>query len=148
MRVTKRDTKRIIKTWNKGDSEYDYSIKEKYNVVYLNCLLDDVRTMTAVELQAKYENYFVNAGTNFGDKIPMQVWKNLSHRRFKVEETEESFQESKFSFQDVINLLPQLEEEIESIRTIVNYIQSSKSENYTNKKRIVDKFNDLFKIKK
>lgn len=148
MKVTKRDTKRIIKTWTKEKSEYDYTIKEKYNVVYLNCLLDDVKTMTSIDLQRKYENYFENAGTNFGSKIPMQVWKNLSFGRFQVEETQEEFQEARFNLDDVINLLPQLEEEIKSIRNIVNYIQSTKSENYSNKKRVVDKFNDLFKIKK
>lgn len=148
MKVTKRDTKRIIKTWTSGKSEYNYTIKEKYNVVYLNCLLDDVKTMTSIDLQKKYENYFENAGTNFGSKIPMQVWKNLSFGRFQVEETEEEFQEVRFDFQDVINLLPQLEEEIKGIRLIVDYIQSTKSENYSNKKRVVDKFNDLFKIKK
>ena len=89
MKVTKRDTKRVIKTWNKGCSEYEYFIKEKYNVMYLNHLENDIKEgLSAIELQSKYENYFENAGTNFGDKIPMQVWKNLSLRRYLVEETE------------------------------------------------------------
>ena len=149
MRVTKRDTKRIIKTWNKGGSEYEYFIKEKYNVMYLNYLENDIKDgLSAIELQAKYENYFENAGTNFGSKIPMQVWKNLSLRRYLVEETEEEFQSTKFNLQDIYNLLPRLEEEIKGIRLIVDYIQNSKSENLTNKRKLVDKFNELFEIKK
>ena len=36
MKVTKRDTKRILKLWNGS------IVKEKYNVVYLNCLLNDI----------------------------------------------------------------------------------------------------------
>ena len=149
MRVTKRDTKRIIKTWNKGGSEYEYFIKEKYNVMYLNYLENDIKNgLSAIELQSKYENYFENAGTNFGSKIPMQVWKNLAVRRYQVEETEEEFQSTKFNLQDIYNLLPRLEEEIKGIRLIVDYIQNSKSENLTNKRKLVDKFNELFEIKK
>ena len=117
--------------------------------MYLNHLENDIKEgLSAIELQSKYENYFENAGTNFGDKIPMQVWKNLSLRRYLVEETEEEFQSTKFDLQDVINLLPQLEEEVKGIRLIIDYIQNSKSENFTNKRKVVDKFNDIFKIRK
>ena len=149
MKATKRDTKRVIKTWNKGGSEYEYFIKEKYNFVYLDCMINDIKNgMSAKELQSKYKNYFVNAGTNFGKEIPMQVWKNLAVRRYQVEETEEEFQSTKFNLQDIYNLLPRLEEEIKGIRLIVDYIQNSKSENLTNKRKLVDKFNELFEIKK
>ena len=149
MRVTKRDTKRVIKTWNKGKSEYNYTIKEKYNFVYLSCMLDDIKAgMSAKDLQSKYKNYFVNAGTNFGSEIPMQVWKNLSLNRFEIEETEEEFQKLAFSCDDIINILPALEEEIASIKRLAEHIQNSKSDTTSNRIRLKDKFHSLFEIKK
>ena len=149
MKITKRDTKRVIKNWTKGKSEYDYTIKEKYNFVYLSYMLDDIKNgMSAKELQNKYKNYFVNAGTNFGSEIPMQVWKNLSLNRFEVEETEEEFQKLAFSCDDIINILPALEEEIASIKKLAEHIQNSKSDTTSNRIRLKDKFHSLFEIKK
>lgn len=149
MKATKRDTKRVIKTWNKGGSEYEYFIKEKYNFVYLDCMINDIKNgMSAKELQSKYKNYFVNAGTNFGKEIPMQVWKNLSLNRFEIEETEEEFQKLAFSCDDIINILPALEEEIASIKKLAEHIQNSKSNTTSNRIRLKDKFHSLFEIKK
>ena len=118
MKVTKRDTKRIIKTWTSNKSEYDYSIMEKYNVTFIVNLLKDSKILSAKELQKKYENYFINAGTNFGDKIPMQVWKNIIAERYQVEETQDEFQETKFSIDDIINLLPHIEVELGRVKKI------------------------------
>lgn len=149
MKITKRDTKRVIKNWTKGKSEYDYTIKEKYNFVYLDCMINNIKNgMSAKELQSKYKNYFVNAGTNFGTEIPMQVWKNLSLNRFEIEETEEEFQKLAFSCADIINILPALEEEIQSIKKLAEHIQNSKSDTTSNRIRLKDRFHSLFEIKK
>lgn len=146
MKTTKRDTKRLIKTWTSNKSEYDYTIKEKYNVTYIVNLLKDSKFVPAKELQRKYENYFENAGTNFGDKIPMQVWKNIIAERYEVEETQDEFQEAKFNIDDIINLLPHIEAELGRVKKFIDRIQNTKLE--VNKRKVVDIFNDLFKIKK
>ena len=146
MKTTKRDTKRIIKTWTSNKSEYDYSIIEKYNVTYIVNLLKDAKILPAKELQKKYENYFINAGTNFGDKIPMQVWKNIIAERYQVEETQDEFQEVKFNIDDIINLLPHIESELDRVKKFVDRIQNTKLE--VNKRKVVDIFDDLFKIRK
>ena len=146
MKVTKRDTKRIIKTWTSNKSEYDYSIMEKYNVTFIVNLLKDSKILPAKELQKKYENYFINAGTNFGDKIPMQVWKNIIAERYQVEETQDEFQEAKFNINDIINLLPHIEAELGRVRKFVDRIQNTKLQ--VDKRKVVDIFNDIFEIKK
>ena len=145
MKITKRDTKRIVKTWNKGNSEYEYFIKEKYNIIYLDYMLDDIKAgMSAKDLQNKYKNYFVNAGTEFGAEIPMQVWKNLALNRFEVEETEEKFEQLAFSVSDIINILPDLEEEIQSIKKLAEHIKNNKDTIIRNRIRLKDKFHSLF----
>ena len=140
MKLTKRDTKRVLKVRN------DDIVKEKYNVVYLNCLLDDIKNgMSAVNLQNKYKNYFVNIDEK---EVSLETWKMLSLNKFYVEETEEEFKESFFTLEDIEALLPHIEEEIESIRSLYNYIKEKDSDSISLNMRLKEKFNSLFKIKK
>lgn len=140
MKITKRDTKRILKLWN-GEI-----VKEKYNVVYLNCLLNDIENgMSAVNLQNKYKNYFVNSEDK---EVSLDTWKMVCLNKFVLEETEEEFKESSFNIEDIENLLPNLEEEIESIRNLLNYIKETGTDSTNINMRLKEKFNSLFKIKK
>lgn len=140
MKVTKRDTKRILRV-NNGDI-----VKEKYNVVYINCLLNDIENgMSAKNLQKKYKNYFVSSE---GTEVKLETWKFLSLNKFFMEETEEEFKESCFNIDDIENLLPHIEEEIESIKNLLNYIRENNSDSINLNMRLKDKFNSLFKIRK
>ena len=140
MKVTKRDTKRVLRV-NDGSI-----VKEKYNVVYINCLLNDIENgVSANNLQKKYSNYFVNAD---GKEVPMSTWKLLALNKFFTEETEEEFKEVYFNIEDIENLLPNLEEEIESIRNLLNYIKETGTDSTNINMRLKDKFNSLFKISK
>ena len=140
MKLTKRDTKRVLKVRN------DDIVKEKYNVVYLNCLLDDIKNgMSAVNLQNKYKNYFVNVDEK---EVSLETWKLLSLNKFYLEETTEEFKESFFSLDDIEALLPHLEEEIQSIRNLYDYIKEKDSDSISLNMRLKEKFNSLFKIRK
>ena len=140
MRITKRDTKRILKVDN------GTIVKEKYNIVYINCLMDDVKNgMSALNLKDKYNNYFIDLE---GKEISLETWKLVSLNKFHLEETEEEFKESIFNIDDIENILPNLEEEIESIRNLLNYIKENNSDSITLNMRLKDKFNSLFKIRK
>lgn len=140
MRITKRDTKRILKVDN------GTIVKEKYNIVYINCLMDDVKNgMSALNLKDKYNNYFIDLE---GEEISLETWKLVSLNKFHLEETEEEFKESIFNIDDIENILPNLEEEIESIRNLLNYIKENNSDSITLNMRLKDKFNSLFKIRK
>ena len=140
MKLTKRDTKRVLKVRN------DDIVKEKYNVVYLNCLLDDIKNgMSAVNLQNKYTKYFVNSEDK---EVSLETWKLLSLNKFYLEETEEEFKENFFKLDDIEALLPHLEEEIQSIRNLFDYIKEKDSDSISLNMRLKEKFNSLFKIKK
>lgn len=140
MKVTKRDTKRMLVVTNGS------IVMEKYNIVYINCLMDDVKNgISALNLQSKYNNYFLDSE---GKEVSLEVWKLISLNKFHLEETEEEFKESVFNVDDIENLLPNLEEEIESIKNILNYIKEHNSDSITLNMRLKDKFNSLFKIKK
>ena len=140
MKVSKRDTKRVLRV-NNGDI-----VKEKYNVVYINCLLNDIEHgMSAKNLQKKYRNYFVSSE---GTEVKLETWKFLSLNKFFMEETVEEFKDCVFNIDDIKNLLPQLEEEIESIRNLLNYIEETGTDSTNINMRLKDKFNSLFKIKK
>lgn len=140
MKLTKRDTKRVLKVRN------DDIVKEKYNVVYLNCLLDDIKNgMSAYNLQNKYTKYFVNSEDK---EVSLETWKLLSLNKFYLEETEEEFKESFFKLDDIEALLPHLEEEIQSIRSLFDYIKEKDSDSISLNMRLKEKFNSLFKIKK
>ena len=140
MKITKRDTKRMLKV-NDGSI-----IKEKYNIVYINCLLNDIENgMSAYNLQSKYNRYFVNSENK---EISLDVWKLVSLNKFHLEETKEEFKASVFDIDDIENILPNLEEEIESIRNLLNYIRENNSDSINLNMRLKDKFNSLFKIRK
>lgn len=117
MKITKRDTKRVLRV-NNGDI-----VKEKYNVVYINCLLNDIENgMSAKNLQKKYKNYFVNSE---GKEVKLETWQFLVLNKFFTEETEEEFKETYFNIDDIRNLLPHIEEEVDSIRNLLNYIEET-----------------------
>lgn len=140
MKITKRDTKRILRV-NDGSI-----VKEKYNVVYINCLLNDIENgMSAKNLQKKYRKYFVNSDSK---EVPINTWKLLTLNKFFSEETEEEFKECAFNIEDIEALLPHLEEEIESIRSLFNYIKENNSDSTNLNMRLKDKFNSLFRIMK
>lgn len=140
MKITKRDTKRVLRVRN-GET-----VKEKYNVVYLSCLMDDIKNgVSAVNLQNKYKNYFVN---DDGKEVSLETWKLLTLNKFYLEETEEEFKEVYFNIDDVENLLPHLEEELESIRSLFDYIKKNDSDSIALNMKLKEKFNSLFKIRK
>jgi hypothetical protein len=140
MRITKRDTKRILKVDN------GTIVKEKYNIVYINCLMDDVKNgMSACNLQDKYNRYFTDSE---GNEVLLETWKLLSLNKFHLEESEEEFKECAFGIDDIENILPNLEEEIESIRNLFNFIKENNSDSITLNMKLKDKFNSLFKIRK
>lgn len=140
MKVTKRDTKRVLRVRNND------VVKERYNVVYLNCLLDDIKNgMSACNLQNKYKNYFVNIDEK---EVSLETWKLLSLNKFYLEETTEEFKESFFGLDDIEALLPHLEEEIQSIRNLYDYIKEKDSDSISLNMRLKEKFNSLFKIRK
>ena len=81
MKITKRDTKRVLKLWN-GEV-----VKEKYNIVYLNCLLNDIENgMSAKNIQSKYNNYFTNSDNK---EVSLDTWKMVCLNKFVLEETTE-----------------------------------------------------------
>ena len=140
MRITKRDTKRILNV-NNGTV-----VKEKYNIVYIDCMLDDVKNgMSARNLQDKYNRYFTDSE---GKEVSLDTWKLVSLNKFVLEETAEEFKESSFSINDIENILPNLEEEIESIRNLLTYIKETNSDSTNLNMRLKDKFNSLFRIMK
>ena len=140
MKVTKRDTKRMLVV-NNGTV-----VMEKYNVVFINCLMDDIKNgMSANNLRIKYNNYFTDSE---GKEVSVETWKLLSLNKFHLEESEEEFKESCFNIDDIENLLPHLEEEIESIKNLFNYIKQNNSDSITLNMRLKDKFNSLFRIRK
>ena len=140
MKVTKRDTKRILKLWNGS------IVKEKYNVVYLNCLLNDIENgMSAKNLQSKYSSYFVDSDNK---EVSLDTWKMVCLNKFVLEETTEEFKESAFNIDDIEALLPHLEEELESIRSIFNYMKEKDSDSIKLNMWIKERFNSLFKIRK
>lgn len=140
MKVTKRDTKRILKLWNGS------IVKEKYNVVYLNCLLNDIENgMSAKNLQSKYSSYFVDSDNK---EVSLDTWKMVCLNKFVLEETTEEFKESAFNIDDIEALLPHLEEELESIRSIFNYMKEKDSDSIKLNMWLKERFNSLFKIKK
>jgi hypothetical protein len=140
MRITKRDTKRILNV-NNGTV-----VKEKYNIVYIDCMLDDVKNgMSARNLQDKYNRYFTDSE---GKEVSLDTWKLVSLNKFVLEETAEEFKESSFSINDIENILPHLEEEIESIRNLLTYIKETNSDSTNLNMRLKDKFNSLFRIMK
>ena len=140
MKVTKRDTKRILKLWN-GEI-----VKEKYNVVYLNCLLNDIENgMSAKNLQSKYNSYFVDSDNK---EVSLDTWKMVCLNKFVLEETKEEFKESSFNIDDIEALLPHLEEELESIRSIFNYMKEKDSDSIKLNMWLKERFNSLFKIRK
>jgi len=140
MKVTKRDTKRILRLWN-GEI-----VKEVYNVVYLNCLLDDLKNgMSAKNIQAKYNAYFVNSK---GEQVSLDTWKLVVMNKYVLEETEEEFKETYFNIDDVGALLPHLEEELEHIKNLYNYIRDNDSDSIKLNMWLKDRFNSLFKIRK
>ena len=140
MKVTKRDTKRILKLWN-GEI-----VKEVYNVVYLNCLLDDLKNgMSAKNIQAKYNNYFTDSK---GEQVSLDTWKLVVMNKYVLEETEEEFKETYFNIDDVGALLPHLEEELEYIKNLYNYIRDNDSDSIKLNMWLKERFNSLFKIKK
>ena len=140
MKVTKRDTKRILKLWNGS------IVKEKYNVVYLNCLLNDIENgMSAKNLQSKYSSYFVDSDNK---EVSLDTWKMVCLNKFVLEETTEEFKESAFNIDDIEALLPHLEEELESIRSIFNYMKEKDSDSIKLNMWLKERFNSLFKIRK
>ena len=140
MRITKRDVKRILNV-NNGTI-----VKEKYNIVYINCMLDDVKNgMSARNLQDKYNRYFTDSE---GKEVSLDTWKLVSLGKFILEETTEEFKEYAFSIDDIENILPNIEEEIESIRNLFNFIKDNNSDSITLNMKLKDKFNSLFKIRK
>lgn len=140
MRITKRDVKRILNV-NNGTI-----VKEKYNIVYINCMLDDVKNgMSARNLQDKYNRYFTDSE---GKEVSLDTWKLVSLGKFVLEETTEEFKECAFSIDDIENILPNIEEEIESIRNLFNFIKDNNSDSITLNMKLKDKFNSLFKIRK
>ena len=140
MKVTKRDTKRILKLWNGS------IVKEKYNVVYLNCLLNDIENgMSAKNLQSKYSSYFVDSDNK---EVSLDTWKMVCLNKFVLEETTEEFKESAFNIDDIEALLPHLEEELESIRSIFNYMKEKDSDSIKLNMWLKERFNSIFKIKK
>ena len=140
MKVTKRDTKRVLKLWNGS------IVKEKYNVVYLNCLLNDIENgMSAKNLQSKYSSYFVDSDNK---EVSLDTWKMVCLNKFVLEETEEEFKESTFNIDDIEALLPHLEEELESIRSIFNYMKEKDSDSIKLNMWLKERFNSLFKIRK
>ena len=140
MKVTKRDTKRILKLWNGS------IVKEKYNVVYLNCLLNDIENgMSAKNLQSKYSSYFVDSDNK---EVSLDTWKMVCLNKFVLEETAEEFKESAFNIDDIEALLPHLEEELESIRSIFNYMKEKDSDSIKLNMWLKERFNSIFKIKK
>lgn len=140
MKISKRDTKRMLVVKNGG------IIKEKYNVVFINCLMDDIKSgMSAKNLQSKYNAYFVDSENK---EVTLETWKLVSLSKCRLEETEEEFKECVFNVDDIENLLPNLEEEIESIKNLLNYIKEHNSDSITLNMWLKDRFNSLFKIKK
>ena len=140
MKVTKRDTKRVLRLWN------DEVVKEKYNIVYLDCLLDDIKNgMSACNIEAKYKDYFIDSN---GKQVSLDTWKLVVLNKFYVDETEEEFKESAFSIDDIGALLPHLEEELEHIRNLYTYIRENDSDSIKLNMWLKDRFNSLFKIKK
>ena len=140
MKVTKRDTKRVLKLWN-GEV-----VKEKYNIVYLNCLLNDIENgMSAKNIQSKYNSYFINSDNK---EVSLDTWKLVVLNKFVLEETTEEFKESAFNIDDIEAILPHLEEELESIRSIFNYMKEKDSDSIKLNMWIKERFNSLFKIKK
>ena len=140
MRVSKRDTKRMLVV-NNGTI-----IMEKYNIVYIDCLLDDAKNgMSALNLKNKYNRYFTDSN---GKEVSIETWKLVSLNKFHLEETMEEFKECAFSIDDIENILPNLEEEIESIRNLLTYIKETNSDSTNLNMRLKDKFNSLFKIRK
>ena len=140
MKITKRDTKRVLKLWN-GEV-----VKEKYNIVYLNCLLNDIENgMSAKNIQSKYNSYFVDSDNK---EVSLDTWKLVVLNKFVLEETTEEFKESAFNIDDIDAILPHLEEELESIRSIFNYMKEKDSDSIKLNMWIKERFNSLFKIKK
>ena len=140
MKVTKRDTKRVLKLWN-GEV-----VKEKYNIVYLNCLLNDIENgMSAKNIQSKYNSYFVNSDNK---EVSLDTWKLVVLNKFVLEETTEEFKESAFNIDDIEAILPHLEEELESIRSIFNYMKEKDSDSIKLNMWLKERFNSLFKIRK
>lgn len=140
MRITKRDTKRMLVVNNGA------VVVEKYNIVYIDCLMDDVKNgMSAKNLSDKYSNYFVDSN---GKEISLDTWKLISLNKYRLEETTEEFKECAFSIDDIENILPNLEEEIESIRNLLTYIKETNSDSTNLNMRLKDKFNSLFRIMK
>lgn len=140
MKITKRDTKRVLKLWN------DEIVKERYNVVYLDCLLDDIKNgMSARNIENKYKDYFVNSK---GEQVSLDTWKLVVLNKFYVEETTEEFKEAHFNIDDIGALLPHLEEELEHIKNLYNYIRETDSDSIKLNMWLKERFNSLFKIKK
>lgn len=140
MKITKRDTKRVLKLWN-GEV-----VKEKYNIVYLNCLLNDIENgMSAKNIQSKYNNYFTNSDNK---EVSLDTWKMVCLNKFVLEETTEEFKESAFNIDDIEAILPHLEEELESIRSIFNYMKEKDSDSIKLNMWLKERFNSLFKIRK
>ena len=140
MKVTKRDTKRVLKLWN-GEV-----VKEKYNVVYLDCLLDDIKNgMSACNIENKYKDYFVDSNSK---QVSLDTWKLVVLNKFYVEETTEEFKEAAFNIDDIGALLPHLEEELEHIKNLYTYIRENDSDSIKLNMWLKERFNSLFKIKK
>ncbi len=142
--------KKIIKTWNKKKSEYDYSIKQRYDIS-----IEKIEKYVGISDIDKFEELekmleFFYDKPSWAGYMPKQVANNIVSGRYEIIESDEEFTTEDLSARDIRNLaeylIPKLEIILELLQTVKN--SSSNSEKHIASSRAARNFNTIKNIKK